>query len=184
MAEKKTTKKASKQAKPKAVDMVSPVTPADETGLELTEERVMENIVSDDEIDNPSTDEIKQSPNDAELVFEDIKTIEPKTSVVEAESCEEPEVTDDQNAEACTPEHNQEIETPEPMFKEDPKMVNDITNILNGLDGVTAKKITGKEAGKEEKKNSVPHKNTTNTEEKNYYSDQFSRAWGGVMYDY
>ena len=44
MAEKKTTtkkttapKKASKQAKPKAVDMVTPVTPADETGLELTE---------------------------------------------------------------------------------------------------------------------------------------------------
>ena len=53
MAEKKTTtkktvtKKASKQAKPKAVDMVSPVTTADETGLELTEQMKMQAVVDE-----------------------------------------------------------------------------------------------------------------------------------------
>lgn len=199
MAEKKTTtkkttapKKASKQAKPKAVDMVSPVAPADETGLELTEKMKMQEVVSDEviELENPSTDAIKQAPDDAELVFEDIKEIEPKETTVESEKCEEPPVTDDHDAEACTPEHNQEVETPEPMFKEDKVMVNDITNILNGLDGVRARKLGAaaeeeeKAKEKSEEKHSVAGKNTTNTEEKNYYSEQFSRNWGGVMYDY
>lgn len=199
MAEKKTTtkkttapKKASKQAKPKAVDMVSPVTPADETGLELTEKMKMQEVVSDEviELENPSTDAIKQAPDDAELVFEDIKEIELKETTVESEKCEEPPVTDDHEAEACTPEHNQEVETPEPMFKEDKVMVNDITNILNGLDGVRARKLGAaaeeeeKAKEKSEEKHSVSGKNTANTEEKNYYSEQFSRNWGGVMYDY
>ena len=186
MAEKKTTKKAapkkaSKQANPKAVDMVSPVTTADETGLELTETRVSEEI---EELENPSTTEITQLPDDAELVFEDRKKIAPKKSVVESEECEKV-VTDDQNAEVCQPEVNQEIETPEPIFKEDKEMVNDITNILNGLDGVSARKIgeTEEENDIEEKKR-TQHKGNVNTEEKNYYSDQFSRSWGGVMYDY
>ena len=197
MAEKKTTtkkttsRKASKQANPNAVDMVTPVTPADETGLELTEERVQEQMVSDDvieELENPSTDTIKQVPDDAELVFEDMKTVEPKKSVVEADECETV-ITDEHDAEACNDgERNQELDlNPEPMFKEDKEMVNDITNILNGLDGIVARKIGGeenKEEEEKEEKSAVSHKNTTNTEEKNYYSDQFSRAWGGVMYDY
>jgi len=200
MAEKKTTtkktasKKASKQANPNAVDMVTPVTPADETGLELTEQRVSEEIVGDDTVEelvNPSTDEITQLPGDAEIVFEDMKTVEPKKSVVDADECETV-VTDDHDAEACNEgERNQELDlNPEPMFKEDKEMVNDITNILNGLDGVTARKIgvaaeeEEKAKEKSEEKHSVVGKNTTNTEEKNYYSDQFSRAWGGVMYDY
>lgn len=224
MAEKKTTtkkaattKKASKQANPKAVDMVSPVATADETGLELTETRVNEAIMSDETIDaeaemneplekeltkqteaafkddveeleNPSTDEIKQAPDDAELVFEDIKTIEPTEKAVEAEACNKVN-KDDHDAVPCEPAVNQELELQEPKFKEDPAMVNDITNILNGLDGVKASKITGEEdveeeLEKEEKEKPVSHKNTTNTEEKNYYSEQFSRSWGGVMYDY
>lgn len=188
MAEKKTTKKttetkkASKQAKPKAVDMVSPVNTADETGLELTETMVME------ELENPSTDEIKQAPDDAELVFEDIKTIEPTEKAVEAEACNKVN-KDDHDAVPCEPAINQELEIPEPMFKEDPTMVNDITNILNGLDGVKASRITGEEeveeeVAKEDKEKSNSAKNTVNTEEKNYYSEQFSRSWGGVMYDY
>ena len=185
MAEKKTAKKASKQAKPKAVDMVTPVTTADETGLELTETMVQEPMV--EELENPSTDAIMQAPDDAELVFEEKKEVAPKKSVVETEECETV-VTDDHDAEACTPEHNQELETPEPMFKEDKVMVNDITNILNGLDGVDAKKIGLEdevfEEEKEEKKPRNTSKNTTNTEEKNYFSEQFSRNWGGVMYDY
>lgn len=189
MAEKKTTKKASRQAKPKAVDMVTPVNPADETGLELTETMVQEPVVSEqavEELQNPSTDAITQAADDAELVFEEVAEIEPKGTTVEAEKCEEPPVTDDHDAEVCTPEHNQEIETPEPMFTEDKDMVNDITNILNGIDGVKAKKLDGvdkKEEEKDDKKPASP-KNTTNTEEKNFYSEQFSRSWGGVMYDY
>ena len=132
----------------------------------------------------------RASDADAELVFEDIKEIEPKETTVESEKCEEPPVTNDHEAEACTPEHNQEVETPEPMFKEDKVMVNDITNILNGLDGVRARKLGAaaeeeeKAKEKSEEKHSVAGKNTTNTEEKNYYSEQFSRNWGGVMYDY
>lgn len=194
MAEKKTTtkkstsKKATKQANPKAVDMVSPVTPADETGLELTEKRVEEQIVSDDvveELENPSTTEITQLPDDAELVFEDSKTVAPKSSAVEAEECEKV-VTDDQEAEACQPEVNQEIETPAPQFVEDKEMVNDITNLLNGLDGVRASKIgeNGVENEKEEKPVEKHGSTPVNTEEKNYYSEQFSRSWGGIMYDY
>lgn len=194
MAEKKTTtkkttgKKASKQANPNAVDMVTPVTPADETGLELTEERVQEQMVSDDvieELENPSTDTIMQAPDDAELVFEDIKEIEPTEKAVETEPCEKV-VTDDHDVEPCNPEANQELDFQEPTFKEDKEMVNDITNILNGLDGVSARKIGSEEDKVEEKEEKTvsSHKNTTNTEEKNYYSDQFSRTWGGVMYDY
>ena len=196
MAEKKTTKKttaskkAAKQSKPQAVDMVSPVTPADETGLELTEKMVMQEVVSDDviELENPSTDAIKQAPDDAELVFENKKEIEPKETTVEREKCEEPPVTDDHDAEACSEgARNQELDlNPEPMFKEDKVMVNDITNILNGLDGVRARKLDtdAEEEEKKEEKQAVNGKNTTNTEEKNYYSEQFSRNWGGVMYDY
>lgn len=191
MAEKKTTskketatKKASKQTKPKAVDMVSPVDTADEMGLELTEKMVMEPIVSDDaneEIENPSTEEIMQAKDDAELVFEDNKDVMPIENAVEAEKCDKKDVCD----QPCEVVENQELETPEPLFTSDKEMVNDITNILNGIDGVKASKI-GEEDKKEEKeeKSATPHKNTTNTEEKNYYSDQFSKSWGGVMYDY
>lgn len=174
MAEKKTTKKkATKQANPKAVDMVSPVTPADETGLELTETMVQELVVGDDVID----------PNEPVVDYHEDKNITPKKSVVEEEECEKT-VTDDPDAEACQPEKNQEIETPEPLFKEDKVMVNDITNILNGLDGVKASKIGEEPSEEEEKRAAEKTKHNVNTEEKNYYSEQFSRAWGGVMYDY
>ena len=168
MAEKK-TKKASKQAKPKAVDMVSPTTPADETGLELTEERVLESVVDEE----PMVD------------FQEDRNIEPKQSVVEEEVCDKEE-HDDHEQEACMQEQNQELETPEPLFKGDKEMVNDITNILNGIDGVKASKLDPdvEEKDEVEEERKVPAKNTTNTEEKNYYSEQFSRNWGGVMYDY
>ena len=181
MAEKKSktksdsTKKASKQAKPKAVDMVSPTTPADETGLELTEERVLEPVVGFDGVseDEPMVD------------FQEDKNIEPKQSVVEEEVCEK-EDHDDHEQDACMQEQNQELETPEPMFKGDKEMVNDITNILNGIDGVKASKLDPdvEEEIEIEDTRKVSGKNTTNTEEKNYYSEQFSRNWGGVMYDY
>ena len=168
MAEKK-TKKASKQAKPKAVDMVSPTTPADETGLELTEERVLESVVDEE----PMVD------------FQEGRNIEPKQSVVEEEVCDKEE-HDDHEQDACMQEQNQELETPEPLFKEDKEMVNDITNILNGIDGVKASKLDQdvEEEDEIEEERKVPAKNATNTEEKNYYSEQFSRNWGGVMYDY
>lgn len=210
MAEKKTTtkktttKKASKQAKPKAVDMVSPVTPADETGLELTEkmkmqavadDNVQETVIESDDLalNNPSFDlgpkgdEEFIDLNEPMIDFQEDKHIEPKQSVVEEEVCEK-ENHDDHEQDACMHEQNQELETPEPLFKEDKDMVNDITNILNGIDGVNASKL-GKYAEeelaeKEEKAAPVAGKNTTNTEEKNYYSEQFSRNWGGVMYDY
>ena len=210
MAEKKTTtkktttKKASKQAKPKAVDMVSPVTPADETGLELTEkmkmqavadDNVQETVIESDDLalNNPSFDlgpkgdEEFVDLNEPMIDFQEDKHIEPKQSVVEEEVCEK-ENHDDHEQDACMQEQNQELETPEPLFKEDKAMVNDITNILNGIDGVNASKL-GKYAEeelaeKEEKVAPVAGKNTTNTEEKNYYSEQFSRNWGGVMYDY
>jgi hypothetical protein len=210
MAEKKTTtkktptKKASKQAKPKAVDMVSPVTPADETGLELTEKMRMQAVADDNfgvaeietenlSLNNPSFDQGPKGDeelldlNEPMIDFQEDKNIEPKQSVVEEEVCDK-ENHDDHEQDACMQEQNQELETPEPLFKEDKAMVNDITNILNGIDGVNASKL-GKYAEeelaeKEEKAAPVAGKNTTNTEEKNYYSEQFSRNWGGVMYDY
>ena len=207
MAEKKTTtkktttKKASKQAKPKAVDMVSPVTPADETGLELTEKMRMQAVADDNfgvaeietenlSLNNPSFDQGPKGDeelldlNEPMIDFQEDKNIEPKQSVVEEEVCDKKNL-DDHEADACMQEQNQELETPEPLFKEDKAMVNDITNILNGLDGVRASKL-GKDAEEEveEEKPAVAGKNMTNTEEKNYYSEQFSRNWGGVMYDY
>ena len=82
MAEKKTTtkkttapKKASKQAKPKAVDMVSPVTPADETGLELTEKMKMQEVVSDEVIELGYVEGFLED-------VKDIKEIEPKETTV------------------------------------------------------------------------------------------------------
>lgn len=199
MAEKKTKnapKKATKQAKPKAVDMTTPTTPADETGLELTEKKVNEVIedevkISQNEENNEvlaeeQAEKVVEAQDDADFDYTDYdKEIKPKESAVETEECEK-EITDDHDAEACTPEVNQELETPEPLFKEDKDMVNDITNILNGVDGVRAKKITheGEDEPKEEKKVEKHGSSTTNTEEKNYYSEQFSRSWGGVMYDY
>jgi hypothetical protein len=157
--EKKTKNKAAKQADAKAVDMTTPTTPADETGLELTEEKV--NEVIEDEV------KISQKEETDEVLAE--------------KHAEEPE-TEEHEEESETEEHAEE---PEPVFKEDKEMVNDITNILNGLDGVSAKKIgDGDKEETDEEKTAAPHKNTTNTEEKNYYSEQFSRAWGGVMYDY
>ena len=191
MAEKKTekkaasSKKATKQANPKAVDMVSPVTPADETGLELTEERVSEELVSNDvleELENPSTEEFTQSPTDAEVVFETSEVVMPTEKAVEAESCEKK----DEDDEPCDVVENQELEIQENPFTGDDEMVNDITNILNGLDGVKANKVGEEEKVEDviEKKEKQSPKNVTNTEEKNYYSEQFSRSWGGVMYDY
>lgn len=198
MAAKKTTKAETEVKKTTAkkniakksteiVDSASQIIP-DEVGLtnqEVVEPEVEIESESED-IENPSTDAIMQSPEDAELVFEEKKEIEPKKNAVKAEECKIV-VTDEQDAEVCSPEPNQEVETPEPIFKEDEEMVNDITSILNGLDGVQAGKIGGEEKleEKEEKKDATTTgKNTTNTEEKNYYSDQFSRSWGGVMYDY
>ena len=199
MAEKKTKnapKKATKQAKPKAVDMTTPTTPADETGLELTEKKVNEVIedevkISQNEENNEvlaeeQEEKVAETQDDADFDYTDYdKEIKPKESAVESEECEK-EITDDHDTEACTPEANQELETPEPLFKEDKDMVNDITNILNGVDGVKAKKITHEceDEPKEEKKVEKHGSSTTNTEEKNYYSEQFSRSWGGVMYDY
>ena len=199
MAEKKTKsapKKATKQAKPKAVDITTPTTPADETGLELTEKKVNEVIedevkISQNEENNEvlaeeHVEKVVETQDDADFDYTDYdKEIKPKESAVETEECEK-EITDDHDAEACTPEVNQELETQEPLFKEDKDMVNDITNILNGVDGVKAKKITheGEDEPKEEKKAEKHGSSTTNTEEKNYYSEQFSRSWGGVMYDY
>lgn len=175
MAEKKTkTKKASKQANPKAVDMVSPTTPADETGLELTEERVLEPVVGNDaaEDEEPMVD------------YQEDKDIKPKKSVVEEEACDKEE-HDDHGQDACMQEQNQELKTPEPLFKGDKEMVNDITNILNGIDGVKASKLASDVEEVDEAEEKKPQgKNATNTEEKNYYSEQFSRNWGGVMYDY
>lgn len=204
MAEKKTTKKvaapkkATKQAKPKAVDMTTPTTPADETGLELTEGRGQEvvedevkfsqNAEKDDNLADAQEVKDAETQDDADFDYTNYdKEIQPKESVVEAEKCEKG-ITDDHDAEACDEdERNQELDlNPEPAFKEDKDMVNDITNILNGLDGVRAKKIThdGEDEPKEEKKVEKHGSATTNTEEKNYYSEQFSRSWGGVMYDY
>lgn len=204
MAEKKTTKKVAetkKAAAPKKkntakksteiVDSASQMIP-DEVGLTNQEvaEPEFEVKAETEDIQNPSTDAIMQSPDDVELVFEQKKEIEPKESAVEAEKCELPPVTDDHDAEVCTPEQNQEVESPAAMFTEDVDMVNDITNILNGIDGVKAKKLDGEAKKEEEKKEEVEKKagtspkNMTNTEEKNFYSEQFSRSWGGVMYDY
>ena len=171
MAKKETTRKAkaSKQAKPKAVDMVSPVTPADETGLELTEQRIEEATV---------TEEVPEETN--------ITTLEePVIGDIDIEETQD--ITPDE--EVCTADvPNQELEpSEEPAFKEDKAMVNDITNILNGIDGVKAEKLDGdKEVDEEvvEETGTVKGKNMTNTEEKNYFSEQFSRNWGGVMYDY
>lgn len=171
MAKKETTRKAkaSKQAKPKAVDMVSPVTPADETGLELTEQRIEEATV---------TPEVPEETN--------ITTIEePVIGDIDIE--ETPDITPDE--EVCTADvPNQELEpSEEPVFKEDKAMVNDITNILNGIDGVKASKLEEDEEVDEEvveETGTVKGKNMTNTEKKNYFSEQFSRNWGGVMYDY
>lgn len=177
MAEKKTTKK--KNTAKRSTEMV------DSASQVATPEVGLEEMVRED-IENPSTDAITQSPDDAELVFGEKNEIEPKESVVESEKCETND-TDDHDAEACTPEANQEIETPAPMFTSDKEMVNDITNILNGLDGVKAEKIGDEPENAsepEEKPERTSGKNTTNTEEKNYYSEQFSRNWGGVMYDY
>lgn len=201
MAEKKTKnapKKATKQAKPKAVDMTTPTTPADETGLELTEKKVNEVIedevkISQNEENNEvlaeeQEGEVVETQDDADFDYTDYeKEIKPKESAVETEECEK-EITDNHDAEACNDgERNQELDlNPEPIFKEDKDMVNDITNILNGVDGVKAKKITheGEDEPKEEKRDEKHGSSTTNTEEKNYYSEQFSRSWGGVMYDY
>lgn len=197
MAEKKTTtkkattpKKASRQAKPKAVDMVTPVTPADETGLELTEEMVQEVIISDEAVivEAPKGDEAFVDPNEPMIDFQEDKEIEQDKKIVEEQACETV-VTDHPEEEVCTTDaQNQEIEVAqEPLFKEDKKMVNDITNILNGIEGVKASKI-GAEVEEEEigdvKMKGKGQPANTNTEEKNYYSEQFSRNWGGVMYDY
>lgn len=182
MAEKETKKTtAKKNTAKKSTEIVDTATQFATPEVGLVEQ-------GPQEIENPSTDAIMQATDDAELVFEEKKEIEPKDSVVEAEECEVPPLTDDHDAEACTPEVNQEIETPEPLFKSDKKMVNDITNILNGIDGVKASKL-GADAEVEEevvetKKENKSPKNMTNTEEKNFYSEQFSRSWGGVMYDY
>ena len=202
-AKKTTTKKASKQAKPKAVDMVSPVTPADETGLELTEKMTMQQVADENvelaasepedmTLANPSFDQGPKGDeefvdlNEPMIDFQEDKNIEPKQSVVEEEVCEK-ENHDDHEQEACSEgARNQELDlNPEPLFKEDKVMVNDITNILNGIEGVRASKL-GKDLEEEieEEKPAVSGKNITNTEEKNYYSEQFSRNWGGVMYDY
>lgn len=197
MAKKETTtkkatapKKASKQAKPKAVDMVTPVTPADETGLELTEEMVQEPVITEDvvEVVEPKGDEALVDPNEPMIDFQEDKEIEQDKKVVEEEACETI-VTDHPEEEVCTTDaQNQELEVAqEPLFHEDKKMVNDITNILNGIDGVKASKI-GEDDEDEEpgdvKMNGKGQPANTNTEEKNYYSEQFSRNWGGVMYDY
>ena len=204
-AKKTTTKKASKQAKPKAVYMVSTVTPADETGLELTEKMTMQQVADENvelaasepedmTLANPSFDQGPKGDeefvdlNEPMIDFQEDKNIEPKQSVVEEEVCEK-ENHDDHEQDACPAgERNQELEpNPEPLFKEDKVMVNDITNILNGIDGVNASKLgkyAEEELAEKEEKAPVAGKNTTNTEEKNYYSEQFSRNWGGVMYDY
>ena len=182
--------KASKQAKPKAVDMVTPVTPADETGLELTEEMVQEPVITEDvvEVVEPKGDEALVDPNEPMIDFQEDKEIEQDKKVVEEEACETI-VTDHPEEEVCTTDaQNQELEVAqEPLFHEDKKMVNDITNILNGIDGVKASKI-GEDDEDEEpgdvKMNGKGQPANTNTEEKNYYSEQFSRNWGGVMYDY
>ena len=42
----------------------------------------------------------------------------------------------------------------------------------------------GVENEKEEKPVEKHGSTPVNTEEKNYYSEQFSRSWGGIMYDY
>ena len=168
--------------------MVTPVTPADETGLELTEEMVQEVIVSDEAVivEAPKGDEALVDPNEPMIDFQEDKEIEQKESVVEGEKCDKVDL-DDHTQDACPPEANQELETEEPLFKEDKKMVNDITNILNGIEGVKASKI-GAEVEEEEigdvKMKGKGQPANTNTEEKNYYSEQFSRNWGGVMYDY
>lgn len=179
MAAKKTTKKTVEGEEPK-----KKITSKNAAAtVDNTPEEVETPSPETEEIENPSTDAIMQSPNDAELVFNEKAEIAPKESVVESEECEKI-ITDDQEAEACTPEVNQEIETPEPVFKEDEDMVNDITNLLNGLDGISSWKksqdsTTPGEGGKDKKDTKRP----VNTEEKNIYSEQFSRSWGGVIYD-
>ena len=182
MAEKKNQKAAKKPAEKKntakksteIVDSASQLVP-DEVGL--VDEPKMEEL---EELENPSTEEFTQDPDDGELVFDDNKDVTPEEKVVETEECDVE--VDGQSYETV---ENQEIESS--AFESDPEMVNDITNILNGLDGVKANKIGEEEEHVEEpveKKEKTAGKNMSNTEEKNYYSEQFSRSWGGVMYDY
>ena len=166
----KTTKKNTAKKSTEVVDSASQMFP-DEVGLVMEEQ------------ENRSTDEFTQLPDDPEVVFENVSDIEPEDGkFVEGEQCEEEPVTDHQEEEVYKQETNQELDIPEPMFKPDDVMVNDITNILNGLDGVRANRI-GEEPEKEAKKPELKPETKINTEEKNYYSDQFSRSWGGVMYD-
>lgn len=136
------------------------------------------------------TNELKGDEADVDLDqplidFQENKEIEVKQSVVEEEVCEKM-ITDHPEEEVCTTDAgNQEVElTPGQVFSEDKEMANDITNILNGLTGVKASKHIDEKPEKKTEDKSTPPKNTTNTEEKNYYSEQFSRSWGGVMYDY
>lgn len=197
MAEKKETKKTAPKRRNTAkksteiVDSASQMVP-DEVGLEA---KVAEDKTDEVLAENPELVE------KIEEIKEKIK-IDHTTGVIEIPqfrpdytipSVSEPNFNDSGDVMFGDPadyieENPAENEEPEGKFTEDPEMVNDITNILNGLDGVKANKLDGDEQPKvekaEEKKEQVSPKNMTNTEEKNYYSEQFSRSWGGVMYDY
>lgn len=197
MAEKKETKKTAPKRRNTAkksteiVDSASQMIP-DEVGLEA---KVVEDKTDEVLAENPELVE------KIEETKEKIK-IDQTTGVIEIPqfrpdytipSVSEPNLNDSGDVMFGDPaddieENPAENDEPEGKFTEDPEMVNDITNILNGLDGVKANKLDGEEQPKvekvEEKNEPVSPKNMTNTEEKNYYSEQFSRSWGGVMYDY
>jgi hypothetical protein len=180
MAEKKTTpkkdsKKASRKANPKSVDMMTQQMQGDDTGLELTEKMTMMDTPVGDSVDlgEPMVD------------FREDMKVETREVADDAAECAEPVDMDDHSQDACMQERNQEIETVEPAFEKDDEMVNDITNILNGLDGVNARRLgDGSSVEEETEPRPAAGKNMTNTEEKNYYSEQFSKSWGGVVYDY
>ena len=187
MAEKKETKKTAPKRRNTAkksteiVDSASQMVP-DEVGLEakvVEEETDKEPLVADAETPENLENECV------------IDTTEEQPAAIP--SPQDPNFNDSGDVMFGDPadyieEKQAENEEPEGKFTEDPEMVNDITNILNGLDGVKANKLDGEEQPKvekvEEKNEPVSPKNMTNTEEKNYYSEQFSRSWGGVMYDY
>ena len=72
----------------------------------------------------------------------------------------------------------EEEQVPEPT-EEDKEMVNDITDLINGLSGIHS----GDKPAKTAKAEQVEEK-PKNLTEKDKFGKMFSNTWGGVIYDY